>query len=116
MRTLAALLVLVTNLSGQSAPSLEYDVKGAFLYNFSKFVDWPSAAFSTSRDPLKICIFGADPFGPGLERLIAGEPIGGRNSVVERPQTIELLRTCHIAFISSSERPRLNLILDGLRG
>ena len=29
----------------------EYQVKAAFLYNFAKFVEWPSQDFRTSQDP-----------------------------------------------------------------
>jgi hypothetical protein len=39
-RLLLALLLAVPGLlAAQTAP--EYDVKAAFLYNFTKFVDWP---------------------------------------------------------------------------
>ena len=38
---------------------LEYKVKAAYLYNFTKFVKWPDEAFDPSPDsPLNICILG----------------------------------------------------------
>ena len=53
----------------------EYDVKAAFLYNFTKFVDWPPASFPDPNS-LKICVLGDDPFGGSLE-TVAGEQVGG---------------------------------------
>jgi hypothetical protein len=34
----------------------EYQVKAALLYNFVKFVDWPSSAFTSPNQPLAICV------------------------------------------------------------
>src|SRR5690242_18374095 len=116
MRTVTVLFLMIATVMPQNGGSLEYDVKGAFLFNFSKFVEWPEGAFTNGRAPLKICIFGSDPFGVGFERLVQNEAASGRDRIVERPQTLEQLRTCHIAFISVSEEPRLTAVLDGLRG
>src|SRR5579862_1041164 len=40
----------------------EYPLKLAFLYNFTKFVEWPADAFRSPDAPLAICIVGHDPF------------------------------------------------------
>ena len=37
---------------------LEYQVKAAFLLNFTKFVEWPAAAFAAADSPIAICILG----------------------------------------------------------
>src|SRR4028119_890287 len=44
------------------APS-EYQVKAAFLYNFGRFVSWPSGSFAQSNSPFIIGVVGQDPFG-----------------------------------------------------
>src|SRR5579862_1577988 len=45
----------------------EYQVKAAFLLNFTKFIEWP-ASESAPEAPFSICIMGDDPFGPALDR------------------------------------------------
>ncbi|TPQ27939.1 YfiR family protein [Methylomonas koyamae] len=44
---------------------LEYKVKAAYLYNFTKFITWPAKASPT----FNICIIGNDPFGHLLDPL-----------------------------------------------
>ena len=44
--------------------SLEYEVKAAFLLNFTKFIDWPAPETPGPDSPFTICILGDDPFGP----------------------------------------------------
>ena len=36
--------------------SREYLIKAAILYNFAKFAEWPTAAFSDDTAPLRICV------------------------------------------------------------
>ncbi len=50
---------------GQPAPGAlsEYQIKAAYLYYFSTFVDWPPEAFSRGREPLVVGVLGVDPFG-----------------------------------------------------
>ena len=45
--------------AAQSAESTEYAVKAAFLFNFTKFVEWPSNS-NAADAPLAICILGKD--------------------------------------------------------
>ena len=44
-----------------TAAASEYEVKAAFIYNFSRFVQWPGPE---TDKPFAICVAGKDPFGP----------------------------------------------------
>ena len=94
----------------------EYDLKAAFLFNFTHFVEWPSEAFADDNAPIVIGILGDDPFGPVLDRIIEGETIKNRKLVVKRSRRIQDLRTCHVLFISKSEKGRIGQILTSLDG
>ncbi len=100
----------------QAQSSSEYQVKAAFLYNFAKFVDWPGDAFSGASAPLVIGVIGNDPFGGALDQAINGKNIGARRLTVRRLKWGQDLRSCHILFISSSERQRLPQIIQSLKG
>ena len=89
----------------------EYDLKAAFLYNFLKFVEWPSSA----PGPLRICVYGDDPFGAALGGL-TGKSAKGRAIVLEHLTDLEQAATCRVLFISDSEAPRLERILADLEG
>jgi hypothetical protein len=43
------------------ADSSEYLIKAGFIYNFAKFVEWPSATFSQPDSPIVIGVLGRIP-------------------------------------------------------
>jgi uncharacterized protein DUF4154 len=93
----------------------EYDVKAAFLYNFTKFVEWPPSAFQSDRSPLRLCVLGDDPFGESL-RALAGEELAGRKLFVLGAGSMADPAGCQILFVSRSESGRLREILAAVRG
>jgi hypothetical protein len=94
--------------------SSEYLLKAAFIYNIAKFVEWPPGSFETEKAPLVLCILGKDPFGYALT-TIDGKMVQGRTLTVKHVDRIEELRTCHILFISSSERNKLPQEVQSLK-
>jgi len=100
----------------KSAGVSEYQVKAAFLYNFIKFTNWPASAFSKTESPMVIGIVGEDPFGQGLDELISGEVVEKRPLMVKRLRADEDLKSCHVVFISRSEKDRLPTLLSQLKG
>lgn len=90
--------------------SLEYSVKGAYLFKFGDFVEWPSSAFALPDAPLVIAVLGDDPFGSSLDQLVKRRTIAGRAVTVQRTQRIEEARTAHILYISQSERKNMKAI------
>lgn len=107
-RHVAAILILAlflvsTGLLAAQVPS-EYQIKAAFLMNFTKFIDWPATAFENSSSPLVICILGDDPFGKDIDQLVAGETINGRRLVVQRLHAAPPSKACQVLFVSKSEK------------
>ncbi|GFO70484.1 hypothetical protein GMLC_40630 [Geomonas limicola] len=105
------LVGLLVGLTGpvRAAGSAEYQVKAAFLYNFLKFVEWPSDS-TTSSGSLTLGILGKDPFGEAIEE-VRGKTAKGRRIAVVHLRTPEEARDCDLLFISASERGRLAQIL-----
>lgn len=85
-------------------PPLEYEVKAAFLLNFTKFVEWPASAFASAHSPIAICIIGRDPFGRTLDDMVQGEEVNGRRITVQRIASIPAPQTCQIVYIGAAER------------
>lgn len=97
----------------QSHPS-EYDVKAAYLYNFAKFVKWPSDSKAARNSSFTICVLGNDPFGGALETTVSGEKIDGKPAAVKRIAGVRDASTCNILYIAPSERWRVGEILSTL--
>ena len=93
----------------------EYQVKAAFLFNFVKFTEWPSAAFTNSTATLVIGVLGQDPFGGALDELVKGESVNGRPLVVKHLQSGDAPSDCHVLFVSRSEKDRLSSVWAELK-
>ncbi|MCC6588551.1 MAG: YfiR family protein [Bryobacterales bacterium] len=91
----------------RASESLEYEVKAAMIYNFTRFVEWPPAAFPTAQAPLVVAVLGDDPLQPHLEAAMAGKTYSGHPIQVRRVHTIEELAASHLAYIPRSERKRI---------
>ena len=87
---------------------LEYEVKAAFLLNFTKFVEWPASAFAAADSPIAICVWGNDPFGKMLDRIVAEEVIGGRKVVVRRIRQRPEPRSCQALFVNGAGKDVLS--------
>jgi hypothetical protein len=91
----------------------EYQVKAAFLYNFAKFVEWPSGTFVGSKDPITICVYGHDPFGHALEQATAGRAIAGRSLAIRHIASVQEIAGCQILFMGTTESKRVvSILLD----
>jgi hypothetical protein len=111
MLSLAALLVMPGY--GAAAPS-EYQVKAVFLFNFSRFIEWPDSAFADAQAPFVVGVFGHDPFGPDLDAVVKGETVNGRPLVVRRVRNAADAANCQILFIHRSENRRLDEVVAAL--
>lgn len=94
----------------------EYEIKAAFLLNFARFVDWPAAAFPNSEAPLTVCVLGQDPFGPLLEGAMRDKTANSRRLAIKRFHSIQELESCHILFVSASERNNLHQVWKAIAG
>ncbi|MGL6291115.1 MAG: YfiR family protein [Silanimonas sp.] len=99
-------LLLPTPARADGAAVDEYALKAAFLFNFTRFVEWPDDAFESVDSPFRICVLGTDPFGPRLEAL-TNRRVGARPIVIERPIATAALARCHIAYFSEDSAAAL---------
>lgn len=90
----------------------EYQVKAVYLYNFGRFIVWPTSP--VDQAPFTICILGRDPFGATLDATLAGESIGNRKLLARRITSTLDATSCQILFISSSEESNLREILSAV--
>jgi YfiR/HmsC-like len=113
-----ALLVLAgaPSILSQDAPSVEYQLKAAFLLNFAKFVEWPQDAFQTEKTPITLCVFRRNPFGNTLDEVLREKAINNRELQARRINDPSELKACQLVFVSESEGKQLSEILNRLKG
>lgn len=96
----------------QKKPALEYQVKAAFLFNFTRFINWPPTAFNSPNAPFIIGIIGNDPFGSYIEEIVEGEKVGNHPIAVQRYHDAKDVVNCNILFININEPARVKEILS----
>lgn len=111
---LAVTLAVPAPVAAGTGTTREYTVKGAFIYNFALFVDWPPSAFESDNAPFVIGVLGKNPFGGALAK-VEGQSIKNRKVVVRALTSVDEAGDCQLVFISASERGRLHQILAALR-
>lgn len=98
--------------AAQRGRPTQYDVEAVYLYQFGKFVQWPTQP--APSEPFSICVMGRDPFAQTLDKTITGESIGNAPLKADRVDTIDDARHCRILFISASEDARIEEVLNHL--
>ena len=131
-------LSLLMSVSGAALRS-KYETKAGYLLNFAEFVEWPAGAFSNAKSPIVLGVVGKDPFGVELDKL-QGKIVNGRAFEIRRfkgamefrgeetpgrrqddlpakqAKKLAEMKSCHILFITSSEKNFLTQTLKPIRG
>ncbi len=138
--TSVVLGVLLLQMSMDAAtPRSKYETKAGYLLNFAEFIEWPAGAFSNAKSPIILGVVGKDPFGPELDKL-QGKTVNGRTLEIRRfkgalefrgeetpgrrqddlpakqAKKLSEMKSCHILFITASEKNFLQQTLKPFRG
>jgi hypothetical protein len=100
----------------QNAKLTEEQIKAGFLFNFTKFVEWPANTFPDASAPIVLGVVGESPITHLLSEISVGKSVNGRAVDVRSFKTGQDLRACQILFIVASEARHVTQILEGLKG
>lgn len=111
---LSMIVLMVFSGTGLCLEGTEYQIKGAMILNFIKFVQWPEKSPDQLNDKtdttVTIGIIGKDNFGNTLNQ-IEGRKIGNKQLSIRHIKSVSQLSDCQILFISESESHRTYQIL-----
>jgi len=110
----AALLLFVSTVTTRAELS-EAEVKAGFLYNFTKFVEWPKQAFSSTNAPIQFAVLGDEEFSAKLKTLLGDNKAHGRTFEVKAISTAQEAKNFHIVFIASPESRRTAQVLEATK-
>lgn len=98
-------------------PFSEYKIKAAYLYNFTKFIEWPPAAFAQNDAPFVIGVLEHDAAAsqPIASTLSGKTTAGGRRIEVRSARAASELAGCQIVFIARSAAADLPVALEQFR-
>jgi hypothetical protein len=96
----------------QAEVTKEYQIKAAFLYNFTKFVEWPSGRFANDTAPIVIGVFGDDPFGGELEKVVRDRKVNGRCISIVTLRSLSEAGAVHVLFVPAGDAKRFVAAAD----
>lgn len=116
-RITIGLLLLVTTfpLAAQISPSREYQLKAAFLFNFTQFVEWPPGAFPPGQ-AWRIGVLGDNPFKSYLDEIVSGEKVNEHQVIIHYYKTMDEVKDCHILFVNLKDEKMQQDVLGELKG
>jgi hypothetical protein len=107
----ALLAAFVSTLGAEDARAVEYPLKAAFLSRLIRYVDWPAG-----EQGLVVAVLGEDPFGPTLERALAGQGFGARGVTVRRYRSAGDLDACAVLFVSRTAMREWPAVRERIQG
>jgi hypothetical protein len=113
---LAVALVLSVALPAAPQRPGEDAVKAAFLYNFTKYVEWPEAAFTGTSAAFTVCVVAPPAFRTELRAILGNEQVRGRPIEIVTPgDGPDDLKPCHLVYVGAQEAERVARRLAALK-
>ena len=106
-KTCLFILLLVISVLNIKAQEEKYI--GLFVYNFTKYFDWPE---SMKSNDFVIEVLGHQSVYEELLKITANKKIGQQNIVIKNPATPEVIGKCHMVFIGHWQSRYLQSVLD----
>jgi len=114
----AVALAVCTSAFAQTPPSLvEANIKAVFLFNFAKYVTWPSVGMG-ERSPsgIRICATTNDSFFTLLKAAVEGENVDGKPLEPVALEGLDEARTCQILFVGDANSADARAWLTAVKG
>lgn len=105
----AGLLMLLCLLSAASVRAEDiWQVKAAFIFNFTKFVNWP-AELEQQGGQMNLCLYRDNPFGDHIYRL-EGRKVRNFSLHVMQQDNQESLKDCQIIYLANAANAEKALV------
>jgi hypothetical protein len=92
---------------GQQGKEEEYNLKAAFVYNFTKYISWPA----TPENEFIIGIVGSSPIYEPLQEIARTKTINDKKIVIRTFDKAEEISFCDILYIPKNSPIQLYSIL-----
>jgi predicted transcriptional regulator len=103
-------IFFLTNLKAQTP---DYRFHSVFIYNFTKYIQWP--AENQSGD-FVIGVVGNSPISSELERMAAHRTVGTQKIVIKKFKSATEVTNCHILFVPNTNIDAFASIQEKLKG
>jgi hypothetical protein len=110
---LICLMICAFTAPRQKNQAKEYNLKAAFIYNFTKYIEWKE---SGEQNEFIIGVIGSSPISDPLAELVKSETVDNKKITIKRFNKPADITFCHILFISQNSSIPLDDILAKTTG
>lgn len=96
--------------------NLEHQVKAAYIYKFTSFVEWPDGIFANSTSPIVIGVAGEDGLFDALQRVVAGHTSNGHSINVRKLGPRDSVQGLHVLFLGQQNKALVSELLAACHG
>lgn len=89
----------------------EANLKAAFIYNFTKYIDWGKY---NDKDEFVIDVLGDSAIAASLEQIAKEKTVNDKRIVIHQLENLSQAEDCNILFISRNSRLSLKKILPAI--
>ena len=100
-----ACALLVRAPAAEPVPLAEHQIKALYLFNFTKYVEWPAAASNAA--PFVIGVCESLEVKNDLVEITRDKNVQGRPIVIHAIQSAQEAATCHLLFIGATDKERI---------
>ncbi len=97
----------------QATSASEYDIKAVFLYQFTRYLQWPEGI---EPEAFTIVVLGESPIIEPLQEIAKKKTVGSKAIVVRQCAEIEEIGRPRILFYAKSAVPKIARVLEKTRG
>ena len=94
---------------GVQSDNKEYNLKAAFIYNFTRFIEWDTL---NNRKEFIIGVVNSSPITESFEEIARTKTVNNKKIIIRHFYTAEEIGECDILFISENSKISLKEILD----
>lgn len=97
---LGLLLAPVCARAADSAAALEYKVKGGYLFNFARYIEWPTASLPAPDSPFIIGVLDGGEALPVVKALLEGKKVDSHPVEVKAVTADQIGQDIHILLVT----------------
>lgn len=113
MKKLFVLLFYLGFTALQTASAQNEKFKALFMYNFTKYIEWPS---SMRTGDFVIGVLGSSTLTDELKTVAIKQKVGTQNIAVKVFNNVDEINDCHILYLPTSKSNMINSVSSKLSG
>lgn len=98
---------------GHAPSSEEYKVQAAFIYQFTKYIEWPAErGGKPDKGPFVLTVLDNPPLLLEFEAISRSKPAKGRAMEVRKASDLASLQSSHVVVVGAAEETRLREVMQ----